>query len=111
VPYRGVAPALTNLLGGQVQVVFGAVTATMPYIGTGKVRALAVTGTARSKLLPDIPTVGELVPGYEASAWYGIGAPKDTPRHARQFGRCHASSRDVRITKRRFKRARHQSHP
>ena len=79
VPYRGVAPALTNLLGGQVQVVFGAVTATMPYISTGKVRALAVTGTARSELLPDIPTVGELVPGYEASAWYGIGAPKGTP--------------------------------
>src|SRR5258708_34881006 len=51
----------------------------MPYISTGKVRALAVTGTARSELLPDIPTVGELVPGYEASAWYGIGAPKGTP--------------------------------
>src|SRR5260370_930482 len=79
VPYRGAAPALTDLLGGQVQVVFGAVTATMPYISTGKVRALAVTGTARSELLPDIPTVGELVPGYEASAWYGIGAPKGTP--------------------------------
>ena len=79
VPYRGVAPALTNLLGGQLQVVFGAVTATMPYISTGKVRALAVTGTARSELLPAIPTVGELVPGYEASAWYGIGAPKGTP--------------------------------
>jgi len=82
VPYRGVAPALTNLLGGQVQVVFGAVTATMPYISTGKVRALAVTGTARSELLPDIPTVGELVPGYEASAWYGIGALKGTERIA-----------------------------
>src|SRR5260370_21315869 len=79
VPYRGAAPALTDLLGGQVQVVCGAVTATMPYISTGKVRALAVTGTARSELLPDIPTVGELVPGYEASAWYGIGAPKGTP--------------------------------
>jgi len=79
VPFRGAAPALTDLLGGQVQVVFGAVTATMPYISTGKVRALAVTGTARSELLPDIPTVGELVPGYEASAWYGIGAPKGTP--------------------------------
>ena len=51
----------------------------MPYISTGKVRALAVTGAARSELLPDIPTVGELVPGYEASAWYGIGAPKGTP--------------------------------
>jgi tripartite-type tricarboxylate transporter receptor subunit TctC len=79
VPYRGAAPALTDLLGGQVQVLFGAVTASMPYINAGKLRALAVTTAARSELLPDIPTVGEFVPGYEASAWYGIGTPKGTP--------------------------------
>jgi tripartite-type tricarboxylate transporter receptor subunit TctC len=79
VPYRGAAPALTDLLAGQVQVLFGAVTATMPYINAGKLRALAVTGAARSEQLPDIPTVGEFVPGYEATAWYGIGTPKGTP--------------------------------
>jgi tripartite-type tricarboxylate transporter receptor subunit TctC len=79
VPYRGAARALTDLLGDQVQVLFGAVTASMPYINAGKLRALAVTTAARSELLPDIPTVGEFVPGYEASAWYGIGTPKGTP--------------------------------
>jgi tripartite-type tricarboxylate transporter receptor subunit TctC len=79
VPYRGAAPALTDLLAGQVQVMFGAVAASMPYINSGKLRALAVTGAARSELLPDTPTVSEFVPGYEASAWYGIGTPKGTP--------------------------------
>jgi tripartite-type tricarboxylate transporter receptor subunit TctC len=79
VPYRGAAPALTDLLAGQVQVLFGAVTASIPYINAGKLRLLAVTGAQRSQLLPDTPTVGEFVPGYEASAWYGIGAPKGTP--------------------------------
>jgi tripartite-type tricarboxylate transporter receptor subunit TctC len=79
VPYRGAAPALTDLLAGQVQVLFGAVTASIPYINAGKLRLLAVTGAQRSALLPDTPTVGEFVPGYEASAWYGIGAPKGTP--------------------------------
>jgi tripartite-type tricarboxylate transporter receptor subunit TctC len=79
VPYRGLSPALTDLLGGQVQVMFGGTTASIPYAGTGKLRALAVTTTARSELLPDVPTVGEFVPGYEASQWYGIGVPKNTP--------------------------------
>jgi tripartite-type tricarboxylate transporter receptor subunit TctC len=79
VPYRGAAPALTDLLAGQVQVLFGAVTASIPYINAGKLRLLAVTGAQRSELLPDTPSVGEFVPGYEASAWYGIGAPKGTP--------------------------------
>ena len=79
VPYRGLGPALTDLLGGQVQVMFGGTTASIPYTRAGKLRALAVTTTARSELLPDVPTLGDFVPGYEASQWYGIGAPKNTP--------------------------------
>jgi tripartite-type tricarboxylate transporter receptor subunit TctC len=80
VPYRGAAPALTDLLGGQVQVYFGAAPASIEYIRSGKLRALGVTTATRSEAVPDIPTVGEFVPGYEASAWYGVGAPKNTPR-------------------------------
>jgi tripartite-type tricarboxylate transporter receptor subunit TctC len=79
VPYRGGAPAMTDMLGGQVQVMFDNLPTSIEYIRAGKLRALAVTGTTRSELLPDTPTLGELVPGYEASAWYGIGAPKNTP--------------------------------
>jgi tripartite-type tricarboxylate transporter receptor subunit TctC len=79
VPYRGLSPALTDLLGGQVQVMFGGTTASIAYTRTGKLRALGVTSTARSELLPDVPTVADVVPGYEASQWYGIGAPKNTP--------------------------------
>jgi hypothetical protein len=79
VPYRGDPPALTDLLGGQVQVCFGSLPATIEYVRTGKVRALALTAAARLEALPDIPTVGEFVPGYEASFWYGIGAPVGTP--------------------------------
>jgi tripartite-type tricarboxylate transporter receptor subunit TctC len=79
VPYRGMAPALTDLLGGQVQVAFSSLTAAIEYINASKLRALAVTTARRSDALPDIPTVGEFVPGYEASTWYGVGAPKATP--------------------------------
>jgi tripartite-type tricarboxylate transporter receptor subunit TctC len=79
VPYRGGAPALTDMLGGQVQVMFDNLPTSLEYIRAGKLRALAVNGTARSDLLPDVPTMSEFVPGYEASAWYGIGAPRDTP--------------------------------
>ncbi len=79
VPYRGGGPALTDLLGGQVQLYFGTTASTIEYIRTGKLRALAVTTATRSQALPDVPTVGELVPGYEASSWYGIGAPMGTP--------------------------------
>ena len=79
VPYRGAAPALTDLLGGQVQVMFDTMPASIEYIRAGKLRALAVTTATRSEALPDIPTVGEFVPGYEASAWFGVGAPKNTP--------------------------------
>jgi tripartite-type tricarboxylate transporter receptor subunit TctC len=79
VPYRGVAPALTDLIGGQVQVVFPTMPGSIEYIRTGKLRALAVTTAMRAEALPDIPTVGDFLPGYEASSWYGIGAPRNTP--------------------------------
>ena len=79
VPYRGVAPALTDLLSGQVQVVFASPLSTIQYIGAGKLRALAVTTATRLQALPEIPTVGDFVPGYEASAFFGLGAPKNTP--------------------------------
>src|SRR5499427_2570502 len=78
VPYRGGGPALTDLLGGQVQVMFPGTVSSIEYIKTGRLRALAVTTTRRSEALPDIPTVAEFVPGYEASSWFGIGAPKNT---------------------------------
>ena len=70
---------MPDLLGGQVQVVFAPIPASIEYIRAGKLRALAVTTATRSEALPDIPTVGEFVPGYEASGWYGVGAPKNTP--------------------------------
>ena len=79
VPYRGGAPALTDLLGGQVQVMFDNLPTSAEYVKSGKLRGLAVTSTTRSEVLPDLPTVNEFVPGYEASAWYGLGAPKETP--------------------------------
>jgi tripartite-type tricarboxylate transporter receptor subunit TctC len=79
VPYRGAGPALTDLLAGQVQVYFSPTSAAIEYIRAGKLRALAVTTAARSEALPDIATVAEFVPGYEASNWQGIGAPKATP--------------------------------
>jgi tripartite-type tricarboxylate transporter receptor subunit TctC len=79
VPYRGAAPALTDLMGGQVQVMFDNIPSSIEYVRTGRLRPLAVTSATRSELLPDVPTVAEFVPGYEASAWYGIGAPKNTP--------------------------------
>jgi tripartite-type tricarboxylate transporter receptor subunit TctC len=76
---RSGSPALTDLLGGQVQVAFDAVPSSIEFIRTNKLRALAVTTSTRSEALPDIPTVAEFVPGYEASGWGGIGAPKETP--------------------------------
>jgi len=79
VPYRGVAPALTDLLGGQVQVYFIATLAAIDHIRDGRLRALAVTTSGRSELLPDLPTVADFAPGYETSAWFGIVAPKNTP--------------------------------
>jgi len=79
VPYRGSAPAVTDMIGGQVQVMFDNIPTSIEYIRAGKLRVLAVTGTQRSNLLPDVPILADFVPGYEASAWYGIGAPKNTP--------------------------------
>jgi tripartite-type tricarboxylate transporter receptor subunit TctC len=79
VPYRGGGPALSDLLSGQVQVMFPSTVSSIGYIRAGRLRALAVTTATRSDELPDIPTVAEFVPGYEASAWFGIGAPKNTP--------------------------------
>jgi tripartite-type tricarboxylate transporter receptor subunit TctC len=79
VPYRGSAPALTDLLGGQVQVMFDVISSSIEHIRAGKLRALAVTTATRSEALPGVPTVGEFVPGYEAITLGGIGAPKGTP--------------------------------
>jgi tripartite-type tricarboxylate transporter receptor subunit TctC len=79
VPYRGDSLAITDLLGGQVQLYFGSLPGSIEHIRAGRLRALAVTSAARSELLPDIPTVAEFLPGYEVSSWYGIGAPKNTP--------------------------------
>jgi tripartite-type tricarboxylate transporter receptor subunit TctC len=78
VPYRGTAPALTDLMGGQVQVIFDSVASSVTYINTGKLRPLALTSASRMALLPDIPTVAEFVPGYEATDWLGVGAPRNT---------------------------------
>jgi tripartite-type tricarboxylate transporter receptor subunit TctC len=79
VPYRSAGPALTDLLGGQVQITFLGTAGSIEYIKAGRLRALAVTTVKRMEALPDIPSVGEFLPGYEASNWYGLGAPKNTP--------------------------------
>jgi len=78
VPYRGGAPVLTDLIGGQIQVAFIDMAGSIEYIRAGKLRALAVTTATRSEALPDIPTIGDFVPGFEASQWVGLGAPKNT---------------------------------
>jgi tripartite-type tricarboxylate transporter receptor subunit TctC len=79
VPYRGAAPALTDLIGGQVQVMFVAMASGIEYFRAGKLRSLAVTTAVRSEALPDLPVLGDFVAGYESSVWYGLGAPKHTP--------------------------------
>ena len=79
IPYRGAGPAITDILGGQVQVMFAAMPSAFEHVKAGRLRALAVTTAARLPTLPDVPTVGEFLPGYEASSWYGIGAPRATP--------------------------------
>jgi tripartite-type tricarboxylate transporter receptor subunit TctC len=79
VPYRGGGPALTDLLAGQVPVMFDTIATSMEQIKAGKLRALAVTAATRSQVLPDVPTIGEFLPGYEATGWQGIGAPRNTP--------------------------------
>ena len=79
IPYRGLAPALADLIGERVQVIFSTMPSAIEYVRAGTLRALAVTTTTRSAQLPDVPTLAEFLPGYEASQWYGIGAPKNTP--------------------------------
>ena len=79
VPYRGAAPALTDMIGGQVQVMFDNAASSIEYIRAGKLRALAVTTATRAQVLPDLPTVSEFVAGYEASTVTGVGAPRGTP--------------------------------
>ena len=80
VPYRGAAPALTDLIGGQVQVIFDNMPSVLQHIKSGALRGIAVTTLQRSEQLPDAPTVADTVPGYEASALFGMGAPKNTPK-------------------------------
>ena len=79
VPYRSVAAGITDLLSGQVQVTFGTTASTIEFVRAGTLRALAVTAATRTEALPDLPTVAEFVPGYEATAWFGAGAPRATP--------------------------------
>jgi tripartite-type tricarboxylate transporter receptor subunit TctC len=102
VGYRGGGPALVDLMGGQVQVMFEPTLSTIGYIRAGKLRALAVTSATRSAALPDVPTVGEFVPGYEATAWFGIGAPKDTPADivAKLNGEINAGLADAKVKER-----------
>jgi tripartite-type tricarboxylate transporter receptor subunit TctC len=85
VPYRGAAPALTDLLAGQVDIMFESLASAIGQIKAGRVRAIAVTTAARSEVVPDLPTIGETVPNFEASAWYGVGAPKNTPKEIIEF--------------------------
>jgi tripartite-type tricarboxylate transporter receptor subunit TctC len=102
VGYRGGGPALVDLMGGKVQVMFEPTLSTIGYIRAGKLRALAVTSTTRSAALPDVPTVGEFVPGYEATAWFGIGAPRNTPADivAKLNGEINAGLADAKIKER-----------
>jgi tripartite-type tricarboxylate transporter receptor subunit TctC len=79
VPYRGTTPALTDLLAGQAQVMFDVTPSSTPHIKAGRLRALAVTTATRAAVLPEVPVMGDFVPGYEASAWLGFGVPKNTP--------------------------------
>lgn len=82
VPYKGAGPALTDMIGGQVQVLFDNLPSSAPHIKNGNIRALAVTSAAREPSMPDLPTVGDTVTGYEATAWFGVGMPKGSPREA-----------------------------
>lgn len=102
VPYRGSTPALTDLLGGQIQVMFDNMTSSIEHIRSGKLRALAVTTTTRAQTLPDLPTVADFVPGFEVSAWSGVGAPKATPYEIvdRLNREVNDSLTDARISKR-----------
>ena len=108
VPYRGQGPALSDLLGGQVQVLFATTPGTSDYIATGKLRALAVTTAARIEMLPNLPPVGDFVPGYEASQWYGLSAPAKTPADmvddAEQGNQCGVCRRENEVAVCRYRR-------
>jgi tripartite-type tricarboxylate transporter receptor subunit TctC len=99
VPYRGGGPALADLIGGQVQVMFAAMSETIEYVRAGKLRALGVSSSTRSDALPNVPTIGDAVPGYEASAWYGVGTPRATAPEtvARLNGEINAGLVDPRL--------------
>ena len=88
VPYRGAAPAVTDLLGGQIQVAFTELATSLGHVKSGSLRALAVTTAARTEALPDVPTLSEFIPGFEASQWVGLVAPKDTPRGDHREAQC-----------------------
>jgi tripartite-type tricarboxylate transporter receptor subunit TctC len=102
VPYRGSGPALTDMLGGQVQIMFDSLPSSIEHIKAGKLRALAVTTAQRSEALPDLPTIAETVPGYDASGWFGVGVPAATPAPVveRLNGEINAGLRDARIATR-----------
>jgi tripartite-type tricarboxylate transporter receptor subunit TctC len=102
VPYRGSAPALTDMLSGQMHVMFDNMPPSLPHIKSGKLRALGVTTAQRSPALPDVPTIGETVPGYEASAFFGMGVPKNTPAEviARLNREVNAALQDPKVTSR-----------
>ena len=99
VPYRGNGPALTDLLGGQVDVLFPTLASSIEYIRTGKLRGLAVTAAMRSEALPDLPTVDKFLPGYEAGTWNGLAVPRNTPIEIidRLSGNIHAGLADAGI--------------
>jgi tripartite-type tricarboxylate transporter receptor subunit TctC len=101
VPYRGEAQALTDLIGGQVQVFFGNMAAAIEHIKSGRLRALAVTSATRSEALPDIPAMAEFVPGYDGSGWTGIGAPKNTSPEIVGSDQCGACRRSDQSSDRR----------
>jgi len=82
VPYKGSGPGMVDVIGGQVPVTFGSVPSTLPFVRNGKLRAVGLTGAKRSASAPDVPTIAEVVPGYDASSWWGIGAPRGTPDSA-----------------------------
>jgi len=111
VPYRGGGPALTDLLGGQVQVMFPGTVASIEYIRAGRLRALALTTATRSETLPGNSTMGEFVPGYEASQWFGIGAPKNTPAESMPASPIPKSRRGLPISVARCSRSRPPTSP
>jgi tripartite-type tricarboxylate transporter receptor subunit TctC len=102
VPYRGGAPALTDLIGGRVQVMFNPMAGTVEYIRSGTLRALAVTTATRSETLPEVPTVRDFLPGYESSVWFGVGAPRSTPADiiAKLNSEINAGLADIKIRRR-----------